>query len=457
MTAVLGMAVKYAEVTLAMMYREVEDGDDKHPSRGTVSGGPMYYIERGLGRHWRPVASFYALVLIAVSLLGSNATQANTIADNLKAEFGLEPWMSGLVTATIVALVTLGGIRRIGRVTAILAPSMAVLYVAGALLILGRYHDAVPAALALIVREAFHPSAGVAGTGAGVFVATMMWGVRRGLFSNEAGQGSAPIAHAAAQTDEPAAEGVVALIGPFIDTIVICTMTGLALIVTGVWKERIPSVLELQGGDGSYVRVVEDGAPERVEAPERMEVRHGEPVSGALRFAWHEVPVERLFTDPEHQRPFTGTLYGQEGRAVTGEGEELVRLYGLAAESGAPLTRLAFERALGEWGGWIVVVSVFLFGLSTAISWSYYGDRSVKYLFGGGAILPYKIVFVGMHFTGAVFAMTTVWRVGDVATGLVTFPNLLALLLLSGSVAATTRSYFERRPWREREKKATRD
>jgi len=457
MTAALGMVVKYVEVTLAMMYREVEDPDDKHPSRGTVSGGPMYYIEKGLGRHWRPVASFYALVLIAVSLLGSNATQANTIADNLKAEFGLEPWVSGLVTATIVALVTLGGIRRIGRVTSILAPSMAVLYVAGALLILGRYYEAVPAALALIVREAFHPTAGVAGTGAGVFVATMMWGVRRGLFSNEAGQGSAPIAHAAAQTDEPVAEGVVALIGPFIDTIVICTMTGLALIVTGVWKERIPSVLELQGGDSSYVQAVEGGVLEKVETPERMEIRDGEPVSGIVRFAWHEVPVERLFVDPEHQRPFTGILYGQEGRAVTGEGEELARLYGLAAESGAPLTRLAFERALGPWGRWIVVVSVFLFGLSTAISWSYYGDRSVKYLFGGGAILPYKIVFVGMHFTGAVFAMTTVWRVGDVATGLVTFPNLLALLLLSGSVAAATRSYFQRRPWQEREKKATRD
>ncbi len=452
MTAVLGMVVKYVEVTLAMMHREVEDPDDKHPSRGTVSGGPMYYIEKGLGRHWRPVASFYALVLIAVSLLGSNATQANTIADNLKAEFGLETWVSGLITATLVALVTLGGIRRIGRVTSILAPSMAVLYVAGALWILGLYFDAVPAAFALIVREAFHPTAGVAGTGAGVFVATMMWGVRRGLFSNEAGQGSAPIAHAAAQTDEPAAEGVVALIGPFIDTIVICTMTGLVLIVTGVWNERVPSTLELQGGDGSYVVVVEDGALESVAAPERLEIEDGEPVSAEVLFAWHEAPVERLFLDPEHQRPFTGTLYGQEGRAVTDGGEELTRLYGLAAESGAPLTRLAFERALGKWGSWIVVVSVFLFGLSTAIAWSYYGDRSVKYLFGGGAILPYKLVFVGMHFSGAVFAMTTVWRVGDVATGLVTFPNLLALILLSGSVARVTRGYFERRPWLQREK-----
>lgn len=455
MTAVLGMVVKFAEVTLAMMHREIEEPDEKYASLGTVSGGPMYYIEKGLGRGWRPVAAFYAFILIMTSLLGSNATQANTIADNVKAEFGIATWISGLVTASLVALVALGGIRRIGRVTSILSPAMAVLYITGALIILGLNFGDVPAAMALILSEAFNPTAGVAGTGTGAFLVTLMWGVRRGLFSNEAGQGSAPIAHAAAQTDEPVAEGVVALIGPFIDTIVICSMTGLVLIVTGVWKDRVPTDLELSGGDSSYIAISDSGEPEVVDPPAEIVYTDGVPSNGNVFFAWHEVAVEKVYLDEEHQRPFNGTLNPGAGRAMTTNGEELTRLYGLAAESGAPLTRLAFERVLGPWGGWLVVVSVFLFGLSTAISWSYYGDRSVKYLFGRRAILPYRFIFVAAHFAGAVVAMTTVWRVGDIFTGLVTFPNLLALVLLSGTVAKATKSYFERRPWLEhaREKK----
>jgi AGCS family alanine or glycine:cation symporter len=281
-------------------------------------------------------------------------------------------------------------------------------------------------------------------------MATMMQGVRRGLFSNEAGQGSAPIAHAAAQTDEPAAEGFVALIGPFIDTLVICTMTGLVLITTGVWNDRVPSTLELAGGDSAYALTSADGVLASVAAPERIEVKDGRIDPGEVCFVWHETPVERLYTDAEQLRPFVGTLFPREGRAIASDGRELTRLYGLAAESGAPMTRLAFERELGPWGGYLVVMSVFLFGLSTAISWSYYGDRSVKYLFGDRAILPFKVIFVGTHFAGAIFAMTTVWMIGDIFTGLVIFPNLIALVLLSPTLVKVTRDYLERRPWLEK-------
>jgi len=230
MTAVLGMAVKFSEVTLAQHFRVVEKGDGS--AWGTVSGGPMYYIERGLGSKWKPLAVFFSGALMLTSFMTGNAVQANTVADVMADNVGLPVWITGLITASVVALVIVGGIGRIGKVTGILAPAMAVTYVAGALTIIFLNIGEVLPTFGLIFSEAFNPSAGVAGTGAGAFVLTMMWGVRRGLFSNEAGQGSAPIAHAAAKTSEPAREGIVGGIGPFIDTIVICTLTALVIITT---------------------------------------------------------------------------------------------------------------------------------------------------------------------------------------------------------------------------------
>ncbi|MGD8376195.1 MAG: sodium:alanine symporter family protein [Acidobacteriota bacterium] len=452
-TAFLGMATKYSEVTLAQHYRNVE-GVDRDPRRweGTVSGGPMYYIEKGLGRHWKFLAVYFAFLLAITAFLTGNAAQANTVADALRTEFAVPKAVTGIGIAAIVAAVILGGITRIGRVTAVLAPVMAVTYVLGALTILLLHYDHILPTLALIFREAFNPSAGVAGTGIGAVLVTMMWGVRRGLFSNEAGQGSAPIAHAAAKTDEPVSEGVVALLEPFIDTIVICTMTGLVIISTGVWTDRPATELTLDRGDLSWVVVAEDGRAHELEAPpEEITVvagRVAEP-AGSPRLAWHEVVVDELFVDPEQTEPFTGRLLPGQGQAVTASGETFSSLYGPAAESGAPLTTLAFERGLGRAGRMIVVACVFLFAISTAISWSYYGDRCANYLFGGKAVLPYKLAFVVMHFLGAVLPLSVVWDLGDIFLGMVILPNLLALLLLSPKLAELTRSYFERRPWIE--------
>jgi AGCS family alanine or glycine:cation symporter len=278
--------------------------------------------------------------------------------------------------------------------------------------------------------------------------------VRRGLFSNEAGQGSAPIAHAAAKTDEPVSEGVVALLEPFIDTIVICTMTGLVVILTGAWTARVPTAIELGGGDLSFVQETAPGTFAAAGVPAELGFRDGQAVGGGPAggpvVAWHEVAVERLFVDAERSVPFTGTLHPGRRQAVAADGTTYGALYGLAVESGAPLTKLAFQRGLpGEWGRFIVVLSVLLFAISTAISWSYYGDRCMHYLFGPKAVLPYKLVFVGMHFLGSVVALATVWTIGDIALGFVTFPNLIALVLLSGQVKRWTKSYFERRPWVE--------
>ena len=449
-TAFLGMATKYSEVTLAQKYRVVEQEGLR---AGTVSGGPMYYIERGLGPRWRWMAVLFAVLLGLTAFLTGNSVQANTVADSLSSEFGVPKWVSGLLTAGIVGAVILGGITRIGRVTSILAPLMATVYVVGALIVLIFNAGDILPTFGVIFREAFNPSAGVAGTGVGAFLVTLMWGVRRGLFSNEAGQGSAPIAHSAAKTDEPVSEGVVALLEPFIDTLVICTMTGLLVIMTGVWNDRFETEITLAGGDLSYRSVQVDGSYLNIGSSSDIRIEDGLHVATGPtdpRVSWHEVPVDRLFVDEAQTRPFTGVVDPEAGEARGDDGSVHASLYGMAVESGAPMTMAAFRRGLsplGDWGHYIVILSVLLFAISTAISWSYYGDRCANYLFGAKAIVPYKVVFVLMHFVGAVVSLSVVWNLGDVFLAVVIWPNLIALALLAPKVVEMTRDYFERKPW----------
>ncbi len=449
-TAALGMATKYSEVTLAQKYRVHEDEGEW---AGTVSGGPMYYIERGLGPNWKWMAIFFAVLLGITAFLTGNGVQANTVADNLETQFSIPTWVSGLVTSGIVAAVILGGISRIGRVTSVLAPVMAVVYVLGALIVIFMNIGEVAPTFGLIFREAFNPTAGVAGTGVGAFLVTLMYGVRRGLFSNEAGQGSAPIAHSAAKTDEPVSEGVVALLEPFIDTIIICTMTGMLIIMTGVWHDRFETEITLSGGDLSYRAVQVDGgyADMTPAAPIRIDVgEHAATGPDDPQISWHEVPVPMLYVDEAQTQPFSGVIDPAAGTATGDDGQTYTSLHGMAVESGAPLTMAAFRRGLaplGDWGHYIVVISVLLFGISTAIAWSYYGDRCANYLFGARALIPYKVVFVMMHFVGAVLPLSVIWAIGDVFLAIVIWPNLIALGLLAPKVVEMTRDYFERKPW----------
>lgn len=452
-TALLGMATKYSEVTLAQHFRQATKSDKQWA--GTVSGGPMYYIEHGLGKAWKPLAVFFAFMLMITSFMTGNAIQANTVATQVYENFGVANWITGLATAVLVGIVIIGGIRRIGAVTSILAPVMASIYVIGALFIIGANPGDAVGALGVIFQEAFNPTAGVAGTGVGVFLLTMQFGVQRGLFSNEAGQGSAPIAHSAAKTDEPVSEGVVALLEPFIDTIIICTITGVVIVSTGVYNDKFETTLALTDGNISYVTVDENGSFESTSTPEAYQVVDGMPQASANsdpQMAYFDIPVDRLYIDEAQTQPFQGTIFPGENRAESSTGQSYEVLYGDGARSSSPLTALGFERGLepiglGWLGKYIVLICVLMFALSTAISWSYYGDRCANYLWGEKAILPYKMVYVVMHFIGATLAVTTIWDLGDVALSLVTIPNVLALFLLSGLVKKLTDSYFERKPW----------
>jgi alanine or glycine:cation symporter, AGCS family len=434
-TALLGMAVKYSECTLAVHYR-TKNAD------GSVSGGPMYYIERGLGKNWKWLAVIFAAAAVICSFLTGNAVQANTVADTVFTTFNIPNAVTGLITAAIVGIVIIGGIKRIGMVTARLTPLMAILYVLGALIILLMNYDQILPTLGLIVTSALSPEAGAYGVGSGAIMTTLVWGIKRGLFSNEAGQGSAPIAHAAAKTDEPVREGVVALLEPFIDTLLICTMTGLVICITGVWDSKHPAAIALSSND--TVLVVDSPYNDSMNS---LFIEDGIPQNGTLlRYGYS---VDTVYVDSDQTAYFSGVLsFGGGSRTgFTSDDIPVREVYGNVIENGASLTSYAFEKGLGPLipgGRYLVTICVILFGISTSISWSYYGDRSIQYLFGDTSILYYRVVYVMMHFVGAVLSLTMVWTIGDIALGVMTIPNLIALFGLSGVVYKLTQDYFKR-------------
>ncbi len=235
MTGIVGMATKFAECTLAVKYRRIDKNN-------VVHGGPMHYIELGLGKRWKPLATFFSFAVIMGSFGGANMFQANQVASILNSNYGIPPLTTGITLAVLTALVIIGGIKRIGLVTSRLVPLMAAGYVGGALVIVLMNITEVPGLLWYIIHDAFSDSAAIGGF-AGIAVQQgIIQGVRRACFSNEAGMGSAPIAHATATTKEPVREGTVALLEPFIDTVVICTMTSLVILISGAWTKDISGV-----------------------------------------------------------------------------------------------------------------------------------------------------------------------------------------------------------------------
>ncbi|MCZ6689338.1 MAG: sodium:alanine symporter family protein [Planctomycetota bacterium] len=451
----LGMALKYHECTLSMQYRSFD-------AKGNASGGPMYYIEKALGRGWKPLAVFFAVCAIVSSFGGGNMNQANTVALSAWTAFSIPKAITGLVLAILVGVVIVGGIKRIGAVTSKLAPTMMFLYCAGALAILVLNYQKLPAAFAEIVTGAFTPSAGFGGAAAGVWMTTLLWGVKRGLFSNEAGQGSAPIAHAAAKTKEPVREGVVAMVGPFIDTLSVCTMTGLVILLAGVWDQKKPDTVEDLNEITIYSRPVEIPADvpfldviQQAEEIKGSTLKHtGEVLVAAgqvgpdVIFVVQHAPVEDLLIYGGDTK-FTGKLIVSKGSVTDTEGvtDGDITAHGTMVRNSSALTSWAFEKGLSPLfpgGRYIVTFSVFLFALSTMISWSYYGDRCVTYLAGVKYVIYYRLVYCAFIFLGAILALQLVWAYGDLALFLMTIPNLIALVFLMPKVVNLTHEYFGR-------------
>ncbi len=446
-TAFLGMTTKFVEVTLSHKYRVKTDD-------GSMAGGPMYYMDRRLNMKWLAVA--FAVATVISSFGTGNLPQSNGIASSIEATFGFDPLIVGSVLGILLALVILGGIRRIAAVTAKIVPLMAVIYLVGALsVILANLENIGPSFMA-VIGDAFTGSAAAGGFLGASLAYAFNRGVNRGLFSNEAGQGSAPIAHAAAKTKEPASEGMVSLLEPFIDTIIICTITGLVILSSGVWKEKHENVFDRS--DMLFVQgAYEDTKSEDVaklyaliNEQEESEVKlysgtisvvNGVAVSEGFTLINARSIAEDVKYSFDGDDPFTGSLKIEDGKPV----KDNLIVSGKSLVHSAPLTTIAFTRGFfGEWGQYIVSVGLMLFAFSTAIAWSYYGDRAMTYLFGPRSVMPYRVIYVA-GFVWASFSDTTlVWALSAVAIVVMTLPNLFGILLLSREMKQTVNEYWQK-------------
>lgn len=337
----LGMTTKFAEVTLALSFRD-------KLSTGEVHGGPMYVIKNGLSEKFGFLAWLYAFFVILSSFGAGNMFQSNQMASIINRTTGAPEWVCGLVFAILAFIVLVGGIKRIASVTDKLVPAMVVLYVGGALFVVLYNLSDVPNMFAMIISDAFSGTA-AKGAFAGVIVKeVIIQGVRRATFSSEAGMGSAAMAHSAAKST-PIQEGIVALLEPFIDTIVVCTITALAILSSGVWHS--------------------------------------------------------------------------------------------SSAQGVDLTSAAFSSAMGPIGAWIVTITVTMFAFSTLISWSYYGEQGVIYVFGEKPLKLYRVIFCVFVFLGTLVNLPVVLNISDGVYGLLAIPNMIACFLLMPKVRGILTKY----------------
>ncbi len=445
-TAFFGMTSKFVEVTLSHKYRE-------QTADGTMAGGPMYYMEKGMNAKW--LAIIFAMATVLSSFGTGSLPQINSIAAGLQSTFDIEPIVTGAVLSVLLALVIIGGIKRIAAVAAAIVPTMAIIYIVGAFAVILPNLGNIGPSFAAIFSDAFTGSAATGGFLGATFAYVFDRGVNRGLYSNEAGQGSAPIAHASARTDEPADEGMVSILEPFIDTIVICTITGLVILSSGAWKEKF--VNEFQRADMRFVA----GAyseQEPADVAEMFSLLNGDDTVASLYSGELIISEGRAVNSQDFtlmaSRSFAeevvfargdvllnGTLSVTGGRLDDSD----VVVSGMSLIHSVPLTTVAFTRGyFGEYGQYVVSVGLMLFAFSTAIAWSYYGDRAMTYLLGPKSVLPYRIVYVAGFFYAAFADTTIIWNLALITIVLMTVPNLFGLLFMHKEMKKTVTDYWEK-------------
>jgi len=445
-TAFLGMATKFVEVTLSHKYRvKAEDG--------TMAGGPMFVMEKALNMKW--LAVVFALGMVVSAFGAGNMPQINSIASGLRETFSIPPIWTGAVLSVLLLLVIIGGIKRIAQVTEAIVPTMAALYIIGAFaVIFTNLGNIIPSFMA-ILGDMFSGSAATGGFVGASFAFAFNRGVNRGLFSNEAGQGSAPIAHAAARGDNPVSEGVVSILEPFIDTIIICTITGLVLLSSGVWSEKFEN--DFQRTDMQYVvgNVTDqnDAGVEKLYGHlvggeslggfnGTIDVQNGEAVTSGYTLINARSVAENVSYIVEG-KPYTGQITVTDGRITRNDAQDQIVIRGQSLLHSVPLTTMAFTYSpFGDYGKYIVSIGLLLFAFSTVIAWSYYGNRAIIYLFGQKGVLPYRILYVSGFFLASFADTTVIWTLSAITIVLTTIPNLFAIVLLRKDVRTTIEGYW---------------
>ena len=447
-TAIFGMTTKFVEVTMAHKYRTTL-------SDGSISGGPMYYIEKSFNKRWAGV--LFAALMMICAIGSGNMPQINNIASVLDSTFSIPKLATGLILGFMLWLIISGGIKRIAKIASKLVPFMAVIYFGGALVVVVENYQNIIPSFHSIFSQVFSGSAAAGGFLGASFAMSLKLGVARGLYSNEAGQGSSPIAHASAKTEHSVEQGMVSILEPFIDTIVVCSVTALVILSSGAWIEKYENTFERSSMaifEGKYsesnANDVEELGKYILDARKftndttsvknfsgNLSIDNGE-IQQADVTIFHNNSIAEDVTFYKNGELFKGALEILNGEikdsSITVNGKSLIH--------SAELTSKAFgSGVLGKYGEYIVAIGLLLFAFSTAIAWSYYGDRSTAYIFGENAVPWYRMIYVFCFIAAAIIDTTIVWNIAYVVVALVTIPNLFALFILRKEMKEQVTSY----------------
>ncbi len=505
MVGIFGMALKMTEVTLAMLYRNTDDPENPH-------GGPMWVAQKGFEK-WSPalkplgaiVGGIFCVTLIISAITGGNMFQAWNVAEITNSYFPAVPkFVVGVILAILVGMVIIGGIKRIGAVAGRLVPLMCILYLLAAVYVLVVHIGDIPNMLKLIVVSAFTPAeAGGAFLG-GTAGYAFLWGMKRALFSSESGQGSAPIAHSAAKTNEPVREGVVSGLEPFIDTIVVCTLTTLVILLSGAWNREAEATFDsMPALENARALTVQEGTRSRTihgvligESESEVAFLNGETGPGEPAYkVWPRSAVVALGTDSSRWVPRTEGVPEKtaEARRISGAwragntvfmvvhgdhdsrtGRDLHRLRGLVQDVngtlriawapysspneprldspglyndfvGAALTGHAFDRVMPGLGMWLVTIACWLFAVSTMISWAYYGEQGIVYLVGNGGVMLYKVCYCALIIISTLGFIRTDAQLDSwtaLGTGVMLFANIPIMLIFGSQAMKAYHTYI---------------
>jgi AGCS family alanine or glycine:cation symporter len=451
-TAIFGMTTKFVEVTMGHKYRtKLADG--------SISGGPMYYIESALNMKW--VGILFAFLMMITAIGSGNMPQINNIALVMNTEFSVPKLFTGLFLGILLWIIIIGGIKRIASVASKIIPIMGLIYFGGALIILTENYQNIIPSFNAIFSQVFTGSAAVGGFLGASFAMSLKYGVARGLYSNEAGQGSSPIAHASSK-NKSIDQGVVSILEPFIDTIVVCSVTALVILSSGVWTQKFDTTFaktdmvildgfysDEKNSDGlydhpdhineltSYVQSLDSNVKEYSGT---IYIEDGMIIDSDITVLHSRSIAEDIKVINNDKNLYTGTLNIVEGKI-----SEPVILEGKSLVSSAELTAKAFSQGVfGEYGGKLVAIALLLFAFSTAITWCYYGDRSTAYIFGERGVFWYRNFYVLCFILAAVIDTTIVWNIAYVVVALVSIPNLIALFVLRNEMKELTNDFVSK-------------
>ena len=463
-TAIFGMTTKFVEVTLGHKYRtNLEDG--------SISGGPMYYIEHALNMRWAGI--LFAFLMMITAIGSGNMPQINNIALVMNTEFSVPKLFTGLFLGILLWIIIIGGIKRIASVTSKIIPIMGLVYFGGALIILVENYQNIIPSFNAIFGQVFTGSAAMGGFLGASFAMSLKYGVARGLYSNEAGQGSSPIAHASSK-NKSIDQGVVSILEPFIDTIVVCTVTALVILSSGVWTEKFDtnfSKTDMIILDGTYsdetkedksfvypdditelTKYVQNIDSKVKEFNGSLEVKNGKLLSNDITVIHLRSIAENITIKGSNKDLFNGLLEIVNGKVNSASyvdetqmlKNDSVSFEGKSLVSSAELTAKAFSNGiLGDYGGKLVAIALLLFAFSTAITWCYYGDRSTAYIFGERGVFWYRNFYVLCFISAAVIDTSIVWNIAYVVVALVSIPNLIALFLLRDEMKDLTNEFIQ--------------